>query len=164
MGIRISPYEFDSTKKPRFHNVELENSDDGSSGGSTASTISSHVFGRNIRWDQEISLNVMVCTSSTPILATSRSVILDVLGRNTLIKKSNLKRIGFVHSLTRVGQWNGLISDIFVSMLSEGKGMRNSYLTSRTLHLDGDTMGNYAPWPIDQHKSFEISFLMIIPL
>lgn len=50
---------------------------------------------------------ILVCTDSTPILTISRLVTHDMLGRNTLVKKSNLKRIGFVHSLypSRAIEW-----------------------------------------------------------
>lgn len=51
MGVRSSPYVSDYPREPRFHNSELQNGADGSSGGSTTSTISSPAFGINISWE-----------------------------------------------------------------------------------------------------------------
>lgn len=50
---------------------------------------------------------ILVCTNLSPTPAFSRSVIQDILGRNLLIKKSNVKRVGFVHSLypNRAMEW-----------------------------------------------------------
>ena len=42
---------------------------------------------------------ILVCTDSNTILVISRKVTRDVLGRNTLSKESNVRRIGCVHSL-----------------------------------------------------------------
>ena len=49
----------------------------------------------------------LVCTDPTHILAVSRRIVQDDLGRNILCKESNLKRIGFVHSMypNRAMEW-----------------------------------------------------------
>lgn len=49
----------------------------------------------------------MVCTDPSLSPAISRSITQDVLGRNMLVKKSNIKRIGFIHTLypNRAMEW-----------------------------------------------------------
>lgn len=51
MGGRNPSYVPDLPREPRFHNNEIQNGVEGSSGGSNTTTISSPAFGRNISWD-----------------------------------------------------------------------------------------------------------------
>jgi hypothetical protein len=48
---RNPSYVSDLPREPRFHNNEIQNGVEGSSGGSNTTTISSPTFGRNISWD-----------------------------------------------------------------------------------------------------------------
>lgn len=68
--------------------------------------------------------NVMtlVCTDLTLLSAISRSITQDVLGRNMLVKKSNLKRIGFVHSLypNRAMEWINIRQICMEALMNQG--------------------------------------------
>lgn len=57
--------------------------------------LSAEILAGNKHFD----LLTLVCTNFTPTPAVSGSITQDILGKNILVKESNLKRVGFVHSL-----------------------------------------------------------------
>lgn len=64
----------------------------------------------------------MVCTDSPLVLGITRSITRDILGRNVLVKKSNLKRIGFVHSLypNRAMEWISIRQVCMDALMRQG--------------------------------------------